>query len=82
MKRTSSPSSLNNKRRIKDLDKLSPKQISKYEDSLEVLQFDEKTKNVSNKSIKDCQYFSKNSQASSWFCDSKKVKQDYCKTKR
>ena len=44
MKRTSFSSSSNSKRRIKDLDKLSPKQISKYEDSLEVLQLMRKQK--------------------------------------
>ena len=62
MKRTSSLSSLNNKKRIKDLDKLSPKQISKYEDSLEVLHLmrtqkmtltkASKTVNISSKTVK------------------------------
>ena len=32
-----SPSSLNSKRRVTDLDKLPPKRLAKYEDSLEVL---------------------------------------------
>ena len=62
MKKASSPSSLNNKKRIKDLDKLSPKQISKYEDSLEVLRLMRKQKmtltkasrivNISPKTVK------------------------------
>ena len=52
MKRTSSPSSLNNKKRIKGLDKLSPKQISKYEDSLEVLQLMRKQKMTMTKASK------------------------------
>ena len=51
MKRTSS-SSLNSKRRVNDLDNLSPKQISKYEDSLEVLQLMRKQKITFTKASK------------------------------
>ena len=51
MKRTTSSSS-NKKRRIRDLDKLTPKQISKYEDSLEVLQIMRKQKMTLTKASK------------------------------
>ncbi|MDH5568165.1 MAG: hypothetical protein OEX98_00020 [Nitrosopumilus sp.] len=52
MKRTTSSSSSNKKRRIKDLDKITPKQISKYEDSLEVLQLMRKQKMTLTKASK------------------------------
>ena len=52
MKKDSSPSSLNSKKKIRDLDKLSPKQISKYEDSLEVLQLMRKQKMTLTKAAK------------------------------